>query len=81
MSINLKKNQKEEIIAKFGKNAKDTRTVEQKKALFELCYYLMGKYNITMNNIHGHYEYAKKACPSFDVNKFRFEYLDWVNDK
>ena len=64
-----------------GKNAKDTRTVEQKKALFELCYYLMGKYNITMNNIHGHYEYAKKACPSFDVNKFRFEYLDWVNDK
>lgn len=64
-----------------GKKAKDTRTVEQKQALFELCYHLMDKYNLRLPDIHGHYEYANKACPSFDVTKFRFDYLDWVNDK
>lgn len=33
MSINLKKNQKEEIIAKFGKNAKDTGSTEAQVAM------------------------------------------------
>lgn len=48
-----------------GKTAKDTRTPEQKKALRDLVKHLQAKYpNAT---IHGHNEFANKACPCFDV--------------
>lgn len=48
-----------------GKTAKDTRTSEQKKALRDLVKKLQTKYpNVT---IHGHNEFANKACPCFDV--------------
>lgn len=48
-----------------GKTAKDTRTPEQKKALRDLVKHLQTKYpNAT---IHGHNEFANKACPCFDV--------------
>lgn len=48
-----------------NKNAKDTRTPEQKQALKQLVKDLKIKYpNAT---IHGHNEFAKKACPSFNV--------------
>lgn len=47
---------------------KDTRTPEQKKALISLIRELKSKYpNAT---IHGHREFAAKACPSFDVQKW-----------
>ena len=49
------------------KKDKDTRTPEQKKALIALLKELKAKYpNAT---IHGHREYANKACPSFDAFK------------
>lgn len=48
-----------------GKTAKDTRTPEQKKVLRDLVKHLQTKYpNAT---IHGHNEFANKACPCFDV--------------
>ena len=52
-----------------GKTPKDTRTEAQKKSLLELLKKLKEKYpNAT---IHGHREFAAKACPSFDA---RHEY-------
>lgn len=46
---------------------KDTRTPEQKEALIKLVAELKEKYpNAT---IHGHNEFAAKACPCFDVQK------------
>lgn len=58
-------------MTKDMKTAKDTRTDEQKSALLSLCKMLLKKYpNAT---IHGHYEFANKACPSFDVQAWRKE--------
>ena len=47
--------------------AKDTRTPEQKEALDCLLNELMGTYSGA--SLHGHNEFAAKACPSFDVQK------------
>lgn len=53
-------------LAKDGKTAKDTRTKEQKNSLISLVKALKDTYpNAT---IHGHNEFAKKDCPSFNVN-------------
>ena len=50
-----------------GKTPKDTRTPEQKKALRQLVESLKTRFpNAT---VHGHREFANKACPSFDVQK------------
>lgn len=58
-------------IAKDGKTPKDTRTEAQKQSLLELLKSLKVKYpNAT---IHGHREFAAKACPSFDA---KYEYKD-----
>ena len=46
---------------------KDTRTEEQKEALLEILRQLLSKY--PKATIHGHNEFAKKACPCFDVQK------------
>lgn len=48
-----------------GKTAKDTRTNTQKAALFTLLVQLRKLYPTA--TIHGHREFAKKDCPSFDV--------------
>ena len=54
-------------VAKDGKTPKDTRTVAQKASLKNLIQELKNKYpNAT---IHGHNEFAAKACPSFNVQK------------
>lgn len=50
-----------------GKTAKDTRTVAQREALKRLVAELREAY--PQATIHGHREFAKKACPSFDVQK------------
>ena len=48
-----------------GKTPKDTRTPEQKEALFALLRHLKARFpNAT---IHGHREFAAKACPSYDA--------------
>ena len=54
-----------------GKTAKDTRTPEQKRALLSLVKELKHQYPDA--TIHGHREFAAKACPSFDVQK-------WIKD-
>ncbi len=47
--------------------AKDTRTKEQKEALWDLLRQLLNKYPDA--TIHGHNEFAKKDCPCFNVQK------------
>ena len=56
-----------------GKNAKDTRTEEQKKSLVNLVKQLISVYKLSISNVHCHNEYANKACPSFKINDFRKE--------
>lgn len=48
-----------------GKTPKDTRTPEQRKALRELVAKLQKQYPGA--TVHGHYEFANKACPSFKI--------------
>ena len=50
-----------------GKTPKDTRTEAQKAALIALCKELKASYPLA--TIHGHNEFANKACPSFIVKK------------
>lgn len=52
-------------------NVKDTRTEAQKAALVRLLKRLKAKY--TRATIHGHNEFAVKACPCFDAHA---EYKD-----
>ena len=48
-----------------GKTPKDTRTEAQKSALVSLIKRLKSEFPHA--TIHGHCEFAAKACPSFDV--------------
>ena len=50
-----------------GKTPKDTRTEAQKAALASILADLHRLY--PKATLHGHREYANKACPSFDVHK------------
>lgn len=52
-------------LAKDGKTAKDTRTQGQKASLLHLIKELKRKY--PRATVHGHREFANKACPSFDA--------------
>lgn len=52
-----------------GKHAKDTRTPEQKLALRQLLEKLHSKYPNA--SIHGHNEFANKACPCFSMNEYK----------
>ena len=54
-----------------GKTPKDTRTPEQKESLLELIKVLK-KLNSSAV-VHGHCDFAAKACPSFDATA---EYKD-----
>lgn len=58
-------------VASDGKTPKDTRTPEQKAALRKLLTDLKRKYPGA--TIHGHRDFAAKACPSFDATT---EYKD-----
>ena len=53
--------------AKDGKTPKDTRTHEQKAALVKLVAELRRRFPNA--SVHGHNEFANKACPSFNVQK------------
>ena len=50
---------------KLNKSAMDTRTPAQKASLINLINDLKKKY--PKATVHGHNEYANKACPSFNV--------------
>lgn len=52
-------------VMKDGKTPKDTRTPAQKAALLKLLKQLKQLY--PKATIHGHCEYANKACPCFDA--------------
>ena len=52
-------------LAKDGRTPKDTRTPEQRNSLRTLLHQLWEDY--PRATIHGHYEFAPKACPSFRV--------------
>ncbi len=52
-------------VASNGKTPKDTRTPQQKAALCKLLTELKHKYPGA--TIHGHRDFAAKACPSFDA--------------
>ena len=54
-------------VATDGKTPKDTRTAEQKQSLIKLLKELKIKY--PQASIHGHRDFANKACPSFDATK------------
>lgn len=54
-------------VAIDGKTPKDTRTPAQKTSLLNLIRTLKVKYPGV--KVHGHREFANKACPSFDVQK------------
>ena len=49
----------------------DTRTPLQRLALLQLVQDLMEEHDVTA--IHGHNEYAAKACPCFSVQQWRKE--------
>lgn len=59
-------------VAKDGKTPKDTRTEAQKQSIIKLLKQLKQKY--PKATIHGHSEYANKACPCFNA-KTEYEYL------
>ena len=56
-------------LTKSGK-PKDTRTADQKAALYDLTASLLRRYPGA--TVHGHNEFAPKACPCFDVR------ADWA---
>lgn len=68
-------------VAGDGKTPKDTRTPAQRAALFELVRELMLNYNIPLTRVFGHYQFANKACPSFKIDKFRAEFLAWLDER
>ena len=58
-------------LAADGKTPKDTRTADQEATLLSTLKYL--KKNYPNATIHGHREFAAKACPCFDAKN---EYKD-----
>ncbi len=52
-------------VAKDGKTPKDTRTPAQRASLLTLLRLLRSRY--PKARIHGHRDFAAKACPSFDA--------------
>lgn len=59
---------------------KDTRTDAQKESMFALVFLLLQQYNLTIDDVYGHYQFSDKACPSFSIETFKEEYNNWLNN-
>lgn len=57
-------------LARDGK-PKDTRTKAQRESLVRLVRALMDLYKLPSSRVFGHYQFANKACPSFQIIPFR----------
>lgn len=55
----------------WNKKSKDTRTAAQRAALVKIVKELRGRYPGA--TVHGHNEFANKACPSFNVKEWLTE--------
>lgn len=62
--------------AKDGKTPKDTRTPEQKIAMYQLVYQLLQDY--PKATVSTHNMWANKACPSFKLQTFQTEYDEYI---
>ena len=62
--------------AKDGKTPKDTRTPEQKLAMYKLLQDLL--YAYPKATVHCHNEFCAKACPSFKIGDLQREYHLWL---
>lgn len=54
--------------------AKDTRTPQQKYAMWHLVEDLLNQLHLTVDNVHCHNQYANKACPCFNITDFKKEF-------
>lgn len=61
-------------VARDGRTPKDTRTEAQKKSLARLLRELHARY--PASRLHGHREFANKACPSFDCHEYDYIFND-----
>jgi len=61
-------------VARDGRTPKDTRTEAQKEALARLLRELHARYPAA--RLHGHREFANKACPSFDCHEYDYIFND-----
>ena len=55
---------------------KDTRTKEQKESLLNLIDDLLIAYDLDIDDVYCHYQFAKKLCPCFKIEEFKEEYLN-----
>lgn len=56
---------------------KDTRTKEQKESLLNLIDELLIAYDLDIDDVYCHYQFAKKLCPCFSIENFKEEYLNF----
>lgn len=59
----------------------DTRTEPQKIALYTLVNTLLDEYNLTIDDVYCHNQFAAKACPSYSIEQFKEEYNQWLEDR
>lgn len=64
-------------LGKDGK-PKDTRTPQQKDALFDLTFILLQRFGLSPDAVHCHNEYANKACPCFSRDEFVGELKQYI---
>ena len=70
-------------IAIYGDFRTDKMTSKQKNTVFELAAKLQREKDIVTSKFLGHGEFPKQhtACPCLNMDKFRGDYLDWLQKK